>query len=226
MKLSAETQSVLKNFATINPNIVVREGSTIKTISEAKNILGSAKIAETFPQEFGIYDLPGFLSILSMFEEPDLEFSGESVLISGEDNQSSRYFFSDTSILTTVSKDVTMPTADVSFSLSEAQLNQLRRASGALGLSEVVVKGEAGESHVDVVVTDTKNATSNTFDIRIDEVNRPDTEFSLVFNIANFKFVSGDMDVEISNKLLSQWTCPAENVQYWVALEKTSKVGV
>ena len=37
MQLSNETIEVLKNFANINPNLVVSAGSNLKTISEAKN---------------------------------------------------------------------------------------------------------------------------------------------------------------------------------------------
>ena len=52
MKISNETVAMLKNFSTINPNIVVKAGNVIKTISEAKNILATANVAESFPQDF------------------------------------------------------------------------------------------------------------------------------------------------------------------------------
>lgn len=39
MKLSKGTLDTLKNFATINTNILIREGSTLSTISTGKNIL-------------------------------------------------------------------------------------------------------------------------------------------------------------------------------------------
>lgn len=224
MKLSSETINVLKNFASINPNIVIRQGSEIKTISEAKNILATAKVPENFPQEFGVYDLNAFLSVIGMFEDPDLSFSddGKFVSVVGEGNQSVKYFFSDTSILTTPQKDVTMPPTEVVLSITEAQMNQLRRASSALGVSDVVIKN-AGSGSVDVMVTDIKDSTSNSFDLRLDNVTCPDEDFSLVFNIANFKLIPGDFKISISSKLISQFE--TENVTYWVALEKTSKFG-
>ncbi len=40
MKLSKETIEVLKNFANINPNLVVSAGNNLKTISEAKEYYG------------------------------------------------------------------------------------------------------------------------------------------------------------------------------------------
>ena len=39
MKISSETRSVLKNFATINSGIKVESGNQLKTISQMKNIL-------------------------------------------------------------------------------------------------------------------------------------------------------------------------------------------
>ena len=66
MQLSNETINVLKNFATVNPNVVIKPGQKLKTISEAKTILASAQIVEDFPVEFGIYDLNEFLSVYNL----------------------------------------------------------------------------------------------------------------------------------------------------------------
>ena len=48
MKLSDSTLTVLKNFAGINNSILVKQGSKLRTISVAKNILAEADISETF----------------------------------------------------------------------------------------------------------------------------------------------------------------------------------
>ena len=50
MKLSKNTLEVLKNFATINTNILVREGNTLATISTGKNIYARAQKSETIPK--------------------------------------------------------------------------------------------------------------------------------------------------------------------------------
>ena len=39
MKLSEHTVDVLKNFASINQNLVIKEGSTLTTMSAMKNIV-------------------------------------------------------------------------------------------------------------------------------------------------------------------------------------------
>jgi len=77
MKISKETLEVLKNFSAINPNLVISEGNKLSTIAEAKNIMASTEVSETFPKEVGIYDLNEFLSAHSLIEDADLEFGNE-----------------------------------------------------------------------------------------------------------------------------------------------------
>jgi len=81
MELSDKTMSVLKNYATINPNIVIEKGNTVKTISEAKNVLSSSKLDIDFPETFGIYDLNEFISVLSLVDSPRLKFEQNHVLV-------------------------------------------------------------------------------------------------------------------------------------------------
>ena len=44
MKLSNQTISVLKNFASINQNLVIKEGNEITTMSAMKNIVAKAEV--------------------------------------------------------------------------------------------------------------------------------------------------------------------------------------
>ena len=95
MKLSSNTTSVLKNFASINQNLVIKEGKEITTMSAMKNIVARAEVEEEFPQEVAIYDLNEFLSALSLFKSPNLEFQDTYVNITEENNpKSSPAYFS------------------------------------------------------------------------------------------------------------------------------------
>ena len=222
MQLSDNTVSVLKNFSSINPNLVFREGNKVKTISVAKNILATATIAETIPKEFGVYDLNEFLSVVGLFEDPNLSFTDSSVKIT-DGHQSVNYYFSALENLTTPSKDITMPKSEIEFTLTEADLNKLRKAAATLGVAEVLVCGEQDGSEITIKVSDTKNATSNTFELNIaGDVVRPANSFQMVFNIGNFKFAPGDYRASLSSKLISNFKNTNGNIEYWVALEKSS----
>ena len=90
MKLSNYTTSVLKNFSTINQNLVIKEGNTITTMSAMKNIVAKAEVEETFPQQIAIYDLNEFLGALSLFTSPVLDFSDNYVMISEENKPTTK----------------------------------------------------------------------------------------------------------------------------------------
>ena len=96
MKLSNQTISVLKNFASINQNLVIKEGNEFTTMSAMKNIVAKAEVEEIFPKEVAIYDLNEFLAALSLFTNPILDFDDGFVMITEENSNrgtSLKYFY-------------------------------------------------------------------------------------------------------------------------------------
>ena len=224
MELNETTLEVLKNFASINPNLVVTAGNEIKTITEAKNVLASATVDIAFPQTFGVYNLPEFLSVLSLVDKPNLKFEENFVIISDSTGRSKvKYFFSDIEMLTCPSKSITMPEADVKFTLDSSTLSRLKRAASALDNNKFAFTPKDGA--LEVTVADPANATSNTFSITIDGEYK-EANFSFAFDINNIKIIDGDYDVAISSKLISHFVNKSNGVQYWIALEKSSTFGV
>ena len=223
MQLSNETINVLKNFATVNPNVVFKPGQKLKTISEAKTILASAEIVEDFPVEFGIYDLNEFLSVYNLIENPVLSFEDKSLLISGS-GQKIRYYFSETEILTQPSKDITMPDWEVGINITDEQLKSLKQASAVLGHSDLAITGTNG--NVVAKVFDEKDSTSNTFEMELDRDNACKEDFNFVVNMPNLKLLPGDYFVNISSKLISNWTNNDYPIDYFIALEKSSTFAV
>lgn len=224
MELTDKTLNLLKNYATINPNIVINEGNKLKTISAAKNVLSSAEVTETFPQTFGIYDLNEFLSVLSLVDSPNLKFSENYVVIGDSTGRSSiKYFFSDTDMLTSPGKDVNMPECEVKFALDTDTLSKLKRAASALGHDEISISPTTGS--IRLSVKDTKDATSNAFSIDVEGTYPEGVEFNFVLNVNNLKVISEDYDVEISSKLISRLTSKQSPTQYFIALEKSSNYG-
>jgi hypothetical protein len=80
MKLTSETLSVLKNFASINQGIEFKKGNTIRTMSSGKTVLAKATLKDEFPQDFCVYDLNQFLSVHSMFDNTEIEFDSNHVI--------------------------------------------------------------------------------------------------------------------------------------------------
>ena len=223
MIISDDTLKVLQNFASVNPNLVLKPGQKVKTISEAKNIMATAEITEDFPVEFGVYDLNEFLSVHGLIENAALTFDDKSVSMSNGD-QKIKYFFAETEILTQPTKDITMPNAEVGINLSQKVLDQIKKAAAVLGHTELSLKGVNGM--ITASVLDVKDATANTFDIVVDKDNSCKEQFNFVVNIPNLKLLPGDYYVSISSKLISNWQNTDYPVEYFIALERTSSYGV
>jgi len=217
MQLSGDTREVLKNFSTINQNLLVKSGNTINTMSAMKNIVAKATIPDTFSDEFAIYDLHEFLSALSLFKSPSLEFTDKSVKLNEEGGGSSlNYFFSDPSVVTTPKTEITMPSVDVEFVFTQDTFNQIQKASAVLGVPDVVLRGTTG-GDVLLTVTDRKNETSNDFAIKVGD-NSP-SDFTHYFKVENLKLLAGDYKVEVSSKGISRFTNMTKPIEYFIALE-------
>ena len=216
MKLSGETVDVLKNFSNINQNILIKEGTQLRTMSTMKNILAEAPIKEAFPREFGIYDLNEFLGVLTLVNDAELEFNSESHLTVNGGNVKIKYFFSDPSILTTPPESFNPPECDVSFGVTGKTLSSVLKASAVMQLPDIVIEGNTGAS---ITATDLKTTTSNNY---TEQLNSETTQtFKFHFKADNLKMISGDYQVKASSTAqVSNWV--GTTASYWIALEQTS----
>ena len=184
MKLSEATKEILKNFSDINPNLMIKPGKELKTISTMKNILATAQVEEDFPQDIAIYDLSEFLGVMSLFNKPTFAFDDKSLSISEEGTKTkSKYYF-----------------------------------AAMLQLPDIAVSSEGGD--ITLSAMDKKNDTANNFNLK---VGTSDKTFVFHFKTEHLKMLPGDYDVAISSKLISNFKHKSKSIQYWVALENTSK---
>ena len=216
MKLTSKTISILKNFSTINQNLMVKTGNTLSTMSAMKNIIAQAEVTEKFPQDFAIYDLNEFLSALSLFEEPELNFQDQYVTITQSSSRKSlKYWFSDPEVVTTPSKAISMPSKEVTFKLSSDSLNEIQKAAAVIGAPDMALANGM------IMVTDKKNDTANAYEDDVD-VNETEADYKFWFKTENLKLIDGSYDVEVSSKSISHFTNSAVGVEYWIALEPES----
>ena len=216
MKLSDTTISVLKNYSTINQNLMIKCGSNLSTMSAMKNIVASAEVSETFERDVAIYDLNEFLATLSLFNNPDLDFQDDYVVLSEEGSgRKARYWYSDPSVVTTLTKEITMPDPDITFSLSSEELSDVTKAAAVIGAPDMLL--ENGK----LKVTDKKNSTANDYETGLD-VDENNADYKFWFKVENLKIVPGTYDVEMSSKKISRFKNSSVDVEYFIALEPES----
>ena len=216
MKLSPKTISLLKNFSTINPSIVIKPGSNLATISPTKSIMARAAVPDTFTTEVAIYNLSRFISSYSLLDDPDIEFGPNSLTMKSS-GASSVYHYSDASlIMIPPEKEIKIPSVDVQCRVSNKDLQGVMKALGVLGLPDIAFIGD-GEK-IMLAAIDNKNQSTDTYSIEVGATNKT---FRAIFRPENIKMIDGDYEVEISSKGISVFTGP--EATYWIAVEQTSQ---
>ena len=217
MRLSEQTVSLLKNFASINQNLQFKTGNKLSTISAQKNILVNAEIPESFPSDFAIYDLNKFLGAMSIFQDPELEIGEKTMTVGGKLN----YVFADPSmILVPPDKELAFPEPEAHFTLTNADFTQVIKAASLLGLPHICAVGNS--SRITLEATDVNNSASDDYKT---EVGTTSETFNLVFKIENLKLFSGDYNVELTSKGISKFTHTSNTLQYFIATESDSSFG-
>ena len=223
MKLNQNTIDTLKNFAGINTNILIKQGDELSTISTMRNIFAKAKITDQFTKEFGIYDLNQFLSLVSSVNKPELSFKDKYLEIfnEGSPKKNKKLFYSDPSVIVSPTKEVKMPEAEVSFTLSQSNYKDLLKDALILQVPDLALIGTKGGDIV-LKVCDKKNDTSNSSVIPVGE--NATADYTFYFKVENMKMLDGDYDVSVSSKSISHFKHKTKPVEYWIALEPDSTI--
>jgi hypothetical protein len=215
MKFSNETLSVLKSFTAINKSVLLKPGNTIKTITPEKTLIAIAKIPDEIPSEACVYDLSRFLSILSLYKDPDVEF-GDKYFIISEGKRRTKYVYADISMIhTPPEKDINIPSEDVVVSVTESDLSSVLKAAGVLQFTEIAFVGESGKCYLKAI--DSANANTDDFGVEIGET---DDEFKVIIKTDNLKLMPMDYEVTICSKGISEFK--GDNVTYFVAIDSKS----
>lgn len=216
MKLSNETITILKNFAGINTNILIREGQKLSTISTNKGVFARAEVAENFPKEFAIYDLNSLLSLMTLMDDQDIQFGDKSLMVS-KDGGTFEYFYSSPSIV------VSAPNKDIpvdeffQFDITQADLAMLMKAIAIVGAESIAIISDGKQ--VKLIAGDRKNASSNSYSKVVGE---SDDAFECFIQVTNFVILPDNYKATISKKKLLHLKGATKKVEYFIAMDPTS----
>jgi hypothetical protein len=219
MKLSKDTLDTLKNFATINTNILVREGNTLSTISTGKNIFARAEIKESFPKEFAVYDLNSLLSLLTVMEDTDVDFGDESLRVT-KGNSVFEYFYADPNIIVSAPDKSIEVDNYFQFDLSKDDIDMIMKAAAITAAPMLSVVGDG--SQVAITVGDPATPKSNSFR---QVIGQTDKTFNAKLAVENFKVIPAAYSVILSVKKFMFLESSKGDVKYWLALERSSEIG-
>ncbi len=219
MQISKQTIDVLRNFSLVNSSILINPGQELKTVSDMKTLLARASVMEEFPSQFAIYDLPQFLNVVTAptFQGAEYDFEEDHLNIS-LNGASCKYFYADESTVVTPTKDIRMPEGEITFDLTEDQIQTVRNIASILSTPDLACISEGGSTYLSVL--DKKNSESNDFKLEVGDGNG--TSYKMYFKMENLKLLKGDYTVDISSKNISHFAHKNLDLEYWIALEPDS----
>lgn len=215
MKLCNETLNVLKNFAAINQNLELKKGSVIRTIEPQKRVLSKATVTDSFPEDFCIYDLNDFLSVYSIDKDTDIEFDEHNVILKSGRSKIKYRKAAKEAIVVPPEKDLSLPSVDFSFVLTETTLASVLKSAAILDTPHISVKSDG--TNVSLLCFDAENDSKNTREIELDETS--DKTFSVVFSVDNIKIIPETYNVDICFKGIAHFSAVNKDIEYWIATE-------
>lgn len=215
MKLSENTLTVLKNFASINSGVVLNPGKVQKTISPEKSILVEATLEDNIPTEFGIYDLNQFLGIFTFLKNPEITFNDNMVILDDGELKFTFRGCSTNLIIKPPEKQLVLKDITTKFSLANATSQKLIRIATLSSLPNLSVVGKDGD--LLLKIHEKANDTSNDGVMKIGDYAGKD--FLATFKTENLKLLPDDYNVEIQAGAFAKFVNVNNNLTYFIALE-------
>jgi len=212
--MKKQTIDILKNFATINNSILIKKGSKLETVSGEKNILASVTVDDVFPVEHAIYSLSEFLSVLSLLNNPELEYGNNAVSLRSGKTVVKYVYSSPAAIQSAPDIDLSVKDSDllVSFDLASEQLAQVIKASSVMQLPDLSI------SEKRLTVFNKKNKTGSDYHL-IPESLHGSSGSSLGVSVSLLKMLPGNYSVRVSQKVIEFRSKDIPTLVYFVAVE-------
>jgi hypothetical protein len=222
LKFLPRTLEIIQNFSIINPSLLFRKGSVIRTRNSGNNLYGVARVEENFEQEFAIYDLSRFLGILSTFDEPILKFGEKNVTILEGSKKLTYTFCNVEDIVVAPDKDMTIPKPFVKVDLPKSELERVLKSQAILALPEFIISGTGGADGK--IMLQTTNSEVKTTDSFSTVIGKTDQHFNVVVKAELLqKLETVDYSLEISrNNDEGIIALRGKDVDYFVAPEPNS----
>jgi hypothetical protein len=217
MKISKNTLDILKNFATINTNLLVREGNVLATISVQKNQFARAEVPEQFPREFAVYDLNALLQLLTLDADQDVDFGEKSLKIT-KDLGEFEFFYSDPTIIVAAPNKTIPVEPKIVFDLAASEIQAILKAAAIVQAPVLSFKGDG--STVTAIVSDPATPGSNSYKR---QVGTTDQTFNCMIDVERVKIIPEGFKVTINSKFI-HLESTSRDLKYWLAVNPSSSI--
>lgn len=222
VKLSQETLGVLKIASSINKSLAFKAGNEIKTVSATGSIVMEATVAETFPADFAIYELPKLLGVLALpsFKDAELVFEDDvdTHMVIKAGSSKIKYFYTPEDFAKHPGKSIVLPKVDVDVNIQKDVLEAFEKTAAALG--HKFMKFKVDNKNLFLIATTPEVDTSNDYIVDLGE-NQAD-DFEAMIKLENLRLVSGDFNVQLlkmGGRGISKWSHLTRKINTFIGLE-------
>ena len=223
MKLTQTTLTVLAAMSKVNPHIVIQPGNHLQTVNEFGTRVVQATVPDEFPVEVALHNLPEFLNVIKMFNEPEFEFAEDFVVISDDSGAQQVYYYSDKDKLVYRDKKPKELPSDIEFSITSEEFKRVKQSCSVNGVEDICFVGS--DQGIKFLSHDKENADRE-FSINLDSGEYPDFKAYLKESKKN-KLVMMDIDYNVAISKLGAVKFSAKiedlEIEYVVALELDSE---
>jgi len=200
--LNKESLQIIQGMQEINNSAII--SYPVSTISnKTKDILGKVyfdKLTDEFP-EFGVWDLGSLLSSINILEEPTISLDG-NILTAKDSYSKINYVTSSPSILGDSVCDAKIIDSTlaiesvVDVSMSTDIVSRIKKGAKAFSNLKDAQFSKVGDTFmVKTLNKESFNASSNSFELKLDSTKCVGNDFDIVIPISNFLSLP-DIDFE------------------------------
>lgn len=228
MKLTKQTIEIISSLSKINDGLVFKTGNVLRARAKgAPNPIVEVQFAsQSFPTDFALYNINQFLTMLSMFDVPVLEFGETELLI--KDEQSTRSarikYASEKNIvhMPYASKIKEQPIA-LQFKLLSGDLKSLIKAGSTLASPEYVFQSDGSKFIVGTF--NHKNSGIDKYQVELQPDLIPDDPFTVIITADHLQLLNRDYTVYVAKSGLVRFCSENDHdtINYWITVhEKTT----
>lgn len=226
MKFSKETLEIVSAISRVNAKspvngAVFKKGSKIKARRYKSDMpVLYANIQEEIPRDFAVYDLPKFISLFSVLDDPELSFEDNYIIFkSGKKKAKIRYVSEhlieqDSNFFT---KEIQMPSRDFVCDIDFKTLKAVTDATSMFQAPQLAFTGD-GE-RVLLTTYNTRDPKSDKLEI---EVGESEWKFNIIVDMLLVQFIKRDYQVSISKRGLLEWK--SDDLTYYITASDKSRV--
>lgn len=224
MKLTKDTLNILKNFATINPGVMLKPGNFIMTRAINGTTYSEATINDEIDIEVALYDLNSFLSILSLVsEDAEISLSADGNIKIADARSKIYWPSADPSTIVFPNKPIPFPVASVITEIKAEDLQQLMRVSRGLQIDTIAITNKDGKLVLNGFnKVEDSGLTRAKYSLTLGDYDG-ENNFNFVINMGNMKMVP-------ANYKLMLWAAEkryaakfeGDHVSYVIAMEADS----